>query len=482
MPDKIDNSLTQISEYEWKLPKEEKMNVPGKFFGEKDLVRQIVKRDKKVLKQVRNVATLPGIQKYSMAMPDAHRGYGFPIGGVAAFDPEQNGVISVGGVGFDISCGVRAMKTGLKKEKLEDRIEELAETLYNMVPAGLGSKGEINLNISQMNEVLKGGAEWAVEQGYGTKKDLELIEEKGKMEGADPKMVSKKAKKRQQKEVGTLGSGNHYLEIQRVDEVFDEKTAKTFELEEDDAIIMFHCGSRALGHQVASDYLEKMPKAAKEHGIEIPDKELASAPIKSQEAQNYFKAMKAGVNLAMANRQVIAGLIRQSFSQVAPEAKIETLYEVSHNTCKKETYEVNGEDRELYVHRKGATRSLGPGNKLIPKKYRDVGQPVLIGGTMATGSYILKGTEKAEKESFGSTCHGAGRTMSRKQAKSDFWGEDVVEEMEKEGIVVKAHSMPGAAEEAPGAYKKVEKVVDSVEKAGLSKRVAKVKPLAVIKG
>lgn len=479
----IRNKLEQKGKYEWELPKKGKMRVPGKFYGEEKLVEQIVTRDEKVLEQVKNVATLPGIQKYSMAMPDAHRGYGFPIGGVAAFDPEQGGVVSVGGVGFDISCGVRAMKTGIKADQLKGKTEHLANTLYNMVPAGLGSKGEINLNIDQMNQVLIQGAEWAVEKGYGTKKDLELIEENGKMDGADPNLVSKKAKKRQQKEVGTLGSGNHYLEVQRVDEIFDKKAAKTFELKKDDVIVMFHCGSRALGHQIASDYLKKMPKAAEKHGINIPDKELASAPIKSEEAQQYLKAMRAGINLAMANRQVIAGLTRKAFSQTIPEANLETLYEVSHNTCKVEEHEINGEKRELYVHRKGATRSFGPGSKYIPKKYRKVGQPVLIGGTMATGSYILRGTEEAHEKSFGSTCHGAGRTMSRTQAKKEFWGEDIVEKMQEEkDIVVKAHSMSGAAEEAPGAYKDVDRVIQSVEKAGLSKRVAKVKPLAVIKG
>lgn len=474
-------SLNKKNDYGWIIPKEGKMNVPGKMYGSQRIIEGILE-DEKVIEQVKNVSMLPGIQNYSYAMPDAHRGYGFPIGGVAAFDPEQDGVISVGGVGFDISCGVRAMRTGLKVEEVGEKKEELAEKLYQDVPAGLGKKGDIKLTVDKMDEVLERGAEWAVEKGYGTKKDLELIEENGVMEGADPTKVSKKAKKRQLKEVGTLGSGNHYLEVQEVHKVFEEKAAKKFGFEEGDAVLMFHCGSRALGHQVATDYLKKMPKAAEKHGIYIPDKQLSSAPIKSEEGQDYWKAMKSAANLAMANRQVIAGLVRNSFEKVIPESNLETIYEVSHNTCKKEEHEVNGEKKELFVHRKGATRSFGPGQKLVPKKYRDVGQPVLIGGTMGTASYFLRGTKEAHEKSFGSTCHGAGRTMSRTQAKKDYWGEDVVKKLREKGTIIKAHSMSGAASEAPGAYKAIDEVAESVEKAGLSNRVARVVPRITIKG
>ncbi len=479
---KLEEKFEKIDNYRWKLPKKGKMNVPSIFFGSKELVKNVI-RDEKVVEQIKNVSKLPGIQKASMAMPDAHRGYGFPIGGVAAFDPDQKGIISAGAVGYDISCGVRAMNTGLKRKEVRKNINALAETLYNIVPAGLGSKGELKLSIKEMDEVLEGGAKWAVEKGYGNKKDLKLIEENGKMENSDPSKVSKKAKERQKKEVGTLGSGNHYLEVQKVTEIHDKEKAEKLGIEKDDVTVMIHCGSRALGHQVATDYTEKMKKASKKHNIDLPDKELASAPIKSKEGQEYLKAMNSAINLAAANRQVIAGLTRRAFDQVMPEAKLETIYEINHNTCKKETHKINGEKRELYVHRKGSTRSFGPGHKILPNKYKGIGQPVLIGGTMGTSSYILTGTEKAMDKSFGSTCHGAGRTMSRNKAKQKFWGEDVVKRLKKEkNILIKAHSMAGAAEEAPGAYKDIDKIAESVEKSGLSKRVAKVEPMAVIKG
>lgn len=478
----LKDELEKQNDYEWILPKKDRMNVPGKFYGSKTIIEGIL-RDEKVFEQVRNVASLPGIQKYSYAMPDAHRGYGFPIGGVAAFDADEGGVISVGGVGFDISCGVRAMKTDLKYGEVEGKLEELAQRLYNVVPAGLGSKGDIKLDKEGMDEVLEKGAEWAVEKGYGTKRDLEYIEENGRMKEADPSKVSDKAKKRQLKEMGTLGAGNHYLEVQRVDKVFEEKSAKAFGLEKDSVILMLHCGSRALGHQVATDYLKVMPKAAEKHGITIPTKQLASAPINSEAGQDYWKAMNAAINVALANRQVIASLARTAFSQILPEARLETIYEVSHNTCKREKHEVNGERKELYVHRKGATRSFGPGSGILPKEYEDVGQPVIIGGTMGTASYILRGTRKAHEKSFASTCHGAGRTMSRTQAKKEFWGKNVLQDLkQKKNIIIKAHSMSGAAEEAPGAYKNVDEVAESVDRTELSKRVVRVVPLATVKG
>lgn len=478
----LKKELEKQNNYEWLLPKKEKMNVPGKFYGSEKVIEGIL-RDEKVFEQVRNVASLPGIQKYSYAMPDAHRGYGFPIGGVAAFDADEGGVISVGGVGFDISCGVRAMNTGLKFKEVEGKLEELAQRLYDIVPAGLGSKGDIKLDKEGMDEVLEKGAEWAVEKGYGTKRDLKYIEENGKMKEADSSKVSDKAKKRQLKEMGTLGSGNHYLELQRVDKVFEERSAKAFGLEKDSMILMLHCGSRALGHQVATDYLKVMPKAAKEHGIQIPTKQLASAPVNSKAGQDYWKAMNAAINVALANRQVIASLARTAFSQVLPEARLETIYEVSHNTCKREEHKLNGEKKELYVHRKGATRSFGPGTKILPKKYKDVGQPVIIGGTMGTASYILRGTKEAHEKSFASTCHGAGRVMSRTKAKKEFWGKNILQNLkEDKNIIIKAHSMSGAAEEAPGAYKNVDEVAKSVDKAKLSKRVVRVVPVATVKG
>jgi len=478
----IKMDFEKIDNYQWKVPKEGEMRVPGIFFGSKEIVEDVSK-DEKVIEQIKNVAKLPGIQKAAMAMPDAHRGYGFPIGGVAAFDSEQGGIISAGAVGYDISCGVRALKTGLKKDIVRENIEELAETLYNMVPAGLGSKGEIKLNISQMDEVLIKGAEWAVEKGYGTKEDLEYIEENGRMENTDPKTVSKKAKERQKKEMGTLGSGNHYLELQKVTKIHDKGKAKILGIEKNDVMIMIHCGSRALGHQVATEYTEKMKQSSRKHNIKLPDRELAAAPINSDTGQKYIKAMNSAINLAAANRQVITGLTRRAFDQVLPEAKLKTMYEINHNTCKKEEHMLNGEKKELYVHRKGATRSFGPESKILPKKYMKIGQPVLIGGTMGTASYILTGTKKAMEKSFGSTCHGAGRKMSRTKAKKEYWGQDVVKRLKNnKNIIIKAHSMSGAAEEAPGAYKDINKVAESVEKAGISRRVAKVEPMAVIKG
>lgn len=476
------DKFTKITPYKWQMPKEEGMNAPGLFFGSEEIVEKVIE-DEKVLEQVKNVANLPGIQKASMAMPDAHRGYGFPIGGVAAFDPDQNGVISVGGVGFDISCGVRAIKTGLTEGQVRENLEELAQKLYEAIPAGVGSTGEIKLSINQMNEVLEKGAEWAVEEGYGTEEDLKYLEEDGCMEGADSSKVSKKAKERQLEEMGTLGAGNHYLEVQKIEKIYDEEAAEAFGLKEGEVTVLIHCGSRGLGHQVATDYLDKMPQAAKKHGISIPDKQLASAPINSKEGQEYLKAMYSAANLSMANRQIISGLARDVFNQVLPESDLKTVYEINHNTCKKEKHQVDGEEKELYVHRKGATRSFGPGSEILPEDYKKIGQPVIIGGTMGTASYILRGTEEAHEESFASTCHGAGRVMSRNEAKDKFWGQDVVDEMkEKKGIVIKANSMPVAAEEAPGAYKDINKVAESVEEAGLSERVAKLKPMAVIKG
>ncbi len=472
-------SLSRRNEYEWEIPKQGCMNVPGRIFATKELIEEM---DEKVREQISNVACLPGIQKAAVAMPDAHWGYGFPIGGVGAFDPEENGVICMGGIGFDISCGVRTMRTGLHVDEVKPGIERLVEELYRRVPAGLGSKGKLHLSMQGIDEVLLGGAVWAVEKGYGYEEDLEYIEERGRMEGAKPENVSDKAKKRQLHEVGTLGSGNHYLEVQYVSDVYDEQAAGVYGLEKGSVVVSVHCGSRALGHQIGMDYLKELYRAAKKYGIPLRDKELACAPIKSPEGERYFSAVAAGINCALANRQVISHLVRQVFEDVLPEAEVKMLYDISHNTCKPEEHVVEGKRKLVYVHRKGSTRALGPGRREVPPAYRSVGQPVLIGGTMGTCSFILRGTEEGLEKAFGSACHGAGRAMSRKQAKRVYRGERVVQELRSKGILVKAHSWAGVAEEAPGAYKDVVKVVDAVHAAGLARKVVKLKPLACVKG
>ncbi len=472
-------SLSRRNEYEWEIPKQGCMNVPGRIFATRELIEEM---DEKVREQISNVACLPGIQKAAVAMPDAHWGYGFPIGGVGAFDPEENGVICMGGIGFDISCGVRTMRTGMHIDEVKPSIERLVEELYRRVPAGLGSKGKLHLSMQGIDEVLLGGAVWAVEKGYGYEEDLEYIEERGRMEGAKPENVSDKAKKRQLHEVGTLGSGNHYLEVQYVSDVYDEQAARVYGLEKGSVVVSVHCGSRALGHQIGMDYLKELYRAAKKYGIPLRDKELACAPIKSPEGERYFSAVAAGINCALANRQVISHLVRQVFEDVLPEAEVKMLYDISHNTCKPEEHVVEGKRKLVYVHRKGSTRALGPGRREVPQAYRSVGQPVLIGGTMGTCSFILRGTEEGLEKAFGSACHGAGRAMSRKQAKRVYRGERVVQELRSKGILVKAHSWAGVAEEAPGAYKDVVKVVDAVHAAGLARKVVKLKPLACVKG
>ncbi|MBI5406775.1 MAG: RtcB family protein [Nitrospirae bacterium] len=472
-------SLNKISDYVWEIPREGEMRVPGRIFASAELVEDF---DDNVVKQIKNVAALPGIQQASMAMPDAHWGYGFPIGGVAAFDPEEGGIISMGGIGFDISCGVRTMRTGMRREEIEPYIGKLVDRLFALVPAGVGSEGKIRLNQSQIDEVLVGGAQWAVSQGYGYKEDLRYIEEGGVMGGADPAQVSDTAKKRQFREVGTLGSGNQYLEIQYVAEVYDEKIAGELGLFRDDVVISVHCGSRALGHQIGTDYLKTLAEASRRYNIPVHERELVCAPINSPEGRRYFSAVCAGINCALANRQVIAHLVREAFSDVIPRARISMLYDVSHNTCKVEEHPVGSKIKRLFIHRKGATRAFGPGRKEIPEEYRSTGQPVLIGGTMGTCSYILVGTESGMTQAFGSACHGAGRALSRTQAKKRWRGDALLKELGARGIIIRTHSYSGAAEEAPGAYKDVTAVVDATHNAGLAKKVVMVKPMACIKG
>jgi tRNA-splicing ligase RtcB len=455
------------------------MRVPGVIYGSEALVREM---DEKVREQVTNVAMLPGIQRASYAMPDAHWGYGFPIGGVAAFDPLEGGIVSAGGVGFDISCGVRTLRTGLTADAIEPLKRELAHELSRSVPAGVGSRGRIHLDDRELDAMLEGGARWAVERGYGTEADLDRIEEHGCTAGAIASAVSFKARHRQQDEMGTLGSGNHYLEVQRAAEIYDADVARAFGVALNDVVVSIHCGSRGLGHQIGTEFLKEMAIAAPGFGIALPDRELACTPVESDIGQRYLGAMRAGINCALANRQIITHLVRQAFATVLPQASLTLLYDVSHNTCKLETHVCDGAPKQIFVHRKGATRALGPGHPDLPDGLRAVGQPVLIGGTMGTASYILVGTADGERLSFSSSCHGAGRAMSRHKALQTWKGRQVIDELAGRGIIVKSPSSRGVAEEAPGAYKDVGAVVDAADAAGLSRKVAKLVPLVCVKG
>ena len=471
--------IKRRGDYKWLVERSGKMRVDGVIYASEELIAGM---DDKVVEQVRNVASLPGIVKASFAMPDAHWGYGFAIGGVAAFDPEKGGVISAGGVGFDISCGVRTLNTGLVKSDIEGMESEIADSLFHCIPAGVGSTGNVHLGKTGIEDVLAGGAKWAVDEGYGTAEDLRFIEENGCMKGADPSEVSDHAKTRQQNQMGTLGSGNHYLEIQEVVEVFDRKAAQAFGIKEGDIKISIHCGSRGLGHQIGTDYLKRMVQTAPQYGLELPDRELACSPINSPVGKSYLGAMRAGINCAIANRQILMHLVRCAFETLVPKANIKVLYDVSHNTCKTEEHVADGKRRRLFVHRKGATRAWGPRHGGLPSEYKHVGQPVLIGGTMGTASYILTGNDTSEGLSFSSACHGAGRTMSRRKATKLWRGRDVAKKLKLCGIIIRTRSMRGIAEEAPGAYKDVSEVVEVTEQAGLAGKVAKLVPLICVKG
>ena len=472
----------EVKKFVWEIEPFGDMQVPGRIYADDEIMGHLkadLTKEWNALQQVINVASLPGIQKYSLAMSDVHPGYGFPIGGVGAFDTKE-GMIMVGGVGFDVNCGVRVMKAPLEKKDIEEKKKELAQALFDGVPAGLGSTGDLRMAEAEIDEVLVGGAKYVVEKGYGIESDLEYTEENGCVAGALPEAVSHKAKQRQFKQVGTLGSGNHYLEVQCVDEVFDEKAAKAFGLEKDQVMVAIHCGSRALGHQVGTDYLQTLDKAMKKYGIKVLERELVGAPFESEEGQQYFGAVNAAINTAFANRQVIAHLTRQVFVKVfgIGEEEFTQLYDIGHNTAKLEKHG----GKKLIVHRKGATRAFGPGHKEVSKAYRAVGQPVLIGGTMGTCSYILHGTETGMAETFGSSCHGAGRRMSRVQAKKQWWGETVQEELAAKGILVLGHSTAGLAEEAPGAYKDVNEVVGVMHETDIARKVVKALPMVNVKG
>ena len=481
-------ALKQVEPYVWEVPPYGDMRVPGRIYGDQEIIDHLIGDVKKgkewnALVQIVNVAALPGIQQASMAMADVHPGYGFPIGGVGAFDLEE-GVVSVAGVGYDINCGVRTLHTELTREEIEPKKETLADALYQTVPAGLGSTGDIRLSLKEIDKVLTEGAEFVVRRGYGIDGDLDYVEERGRIAGANPEAVSRKAKERQFKQVGTLGSGNHYLEVQWVEEIYDQRVAAAYGLFPDQILVSIHSGSRALGHQIGNDYLPKLERASRKYGIPIRERELVCAPFNSPEGGEYLGAVNCGINCAFANRQALAHLARISFQKalgVRPD-RILTLYEVAHNTAKVETHEVDGVAKKLVVHRKGATRAFGPGRPEVPEAYREVGQPVLVGGTMGTYSYVLHGTELAMQNTFGSALHGAGRMLSRRQAKKKYWGGDVITGLAGKGIIIRAHSKAGVAEEAPGAYKDVEQVVDVMHNAGIIRKVARVRPLICVKG
>jgi len=470
----------KINDYLWEIPKSFRsdMRVPARIYASEKLLEECF-RDESI-KQLINVATLPGIVKYSIAMPDIHEGYGFPIGGVAA-TKYPDGAISPGGVGFDINCGVRLLISNLNNQEIASQLDKLAEEIQKEVPSGLGKGREVKLSTEQINRILEGGAKYLVEKGYGEKEDAENCESYGKLEWAEANYVSEKAKNRGRNQVGTLGSGNHFLEIQKVDQIYNEEIAKEFGLFPNQVVIMIHTGSRGLGHQIATDYLREMVFVMQKYGIRLPDKELACVPFNTKEGERYFNAMCCGANFAWANRQMITFYVRKAWERIIGKEKLTLLYDIAHNIAKIEEHEINGQKMKLIVHRKGATRAFPPEHPELPDRYRKTGQPVIIPGSMGTASYVLVGEEKS-KEAWYTVCHGAGRTMSRAKAIKTISGRNVVETLRQKGIIVKCYSFKGVAEEAPQAYKNVDEVVDTVHKAGLSQKVARLVPLAVIKG
>jgi len=492
-----DVTLHRVAEYVWEIPREGEMGTPARVLASEELLEEI--SDDKTLEQIRNVTHLSGVADHALCMPDGHQGYGFPVGGVAAIDAE-NGCISPGGVGFDINCGVRMIKTNLTYDDVRGREEELVEALFEAVPSGLGGGGVVQADNETMEAILTDGMEWAVEAGYAVSDDLAHCEDNGRRPDADPDAVGQKAKDRGRNQVGSLGSGNHFLEVQRVTDVYREDVADAYGLEPDQIVVLIHCGSRGLGHQVCSDYVRKIEQEHPEVMDGLPDKELAAAPAGSELAEEYYGAMCAAINFAWVNRQLITHQTREVFADVFDtewrSLEMDLLYDVAHNIAKKETHEVGVKDgeivgsdratrreqREVYVHRKGATRAFPAGRDEVPAAYRDVGQPVIIPGSMGAGSYVLSGGENSLDTSFGSTAHGAGRLMSRTQAKQEFWGGDVQDELEQEHVYVKANSGATIAEEAPGVYKDVDEVVRVSEALQIGDRVARTYPVCNIKG
>lgn len=476
--------VRKVEENIYEVPKDfqEGMRVPGRILVSQKLMDDL---EMGTLHQTANVATLPGIQKYSMAMPDAHFGYGFPIGGVAAFDIHE-GVISPGGVGFDINCGVRIIRTDLSVREVRPRIKELMNELFRAIPSGVGSKSRLRVSESELDQAFSLGAHWAVESDYGIKSDIEHCEDGGFIDAADPSKVGEKARKRGKPQFGTLGSGNHFLEVQEVDKIYDPEIAKIFGIREGTVTIMVHCGSRGAGHQICTDYLRVMERATKKYGIDLPDKQLACAPAESREGQDYFKAMAAGANYAWANRQVITHWVRETFERFfgrdSESLGMDLVYDVAHNVAKLEEHEIDGKMKQVYVHRKGATRAFPADHPDVPAAYRNVGQPVLIPGSMGTPSYILHGAERALELTFGSACHGAGRVMGRGEAKRKFSGEVLEKQLADQGIFVKATHPSMLAEEAPAVYKSSSEVVNVVHDLKIARKVVRVRPIGVAKG
>ncbi len=479
--------LEKIDDYSWRIPTSYKsgMRVPGIVFADDQLIEKI--KTDRTLEQCANVAHLPGIYKYAVTLPDGHEGYGFPIGGVAATDYEE-GVISPGGVGYDINCGVRLLTTNLSESDVRPHLAALTTTIFRNVPSGLGSRRkDFRLNLHELEQLITEGVPWAVKKGLGRPEDAKHCEEGGQMKGANPDKVSSRAKGRGLPQSGTLGSGNHFLEIGKVDKIYDQKVAKAFGVtHEGQVTVLIHCGSRGFGHQTCSDYLRVMERAVHKYNISLPDRELACAPATSDEAQDYYQAMACAVNYAFVNRQVITHWVRQSFEEVlkrpSEDFGLDLVYDVAHNIAKMEEHLVNGKRAKVWIHRKGATRCFPPGHRDVPDDYRSVGQPVIIPGSMGTSSWLLVGTSKAMEVSFGSTAHGAGRVMSRSAAKRRFWGGDVKEALERRGIVVRAASSVVLAEEADPAYKDVDMVVDVSDKVGIATRVVRLVPIGVVKG
>lgn len=475
----------KVTDWLWRIPCSEGMRVPVHIFASEALM-EVLRKDQS-LRQAVNVACLPGIVKASLAMPDMHTGYGFPIGGVAAFDPENNGVISPGGIGYDINCGVRTICTDLTESDMAGQLDKLLDRLFQVIPTGVGaSKAVPKLTTDELERVVRRGSAWAVEQGYGVPGDIERTENEGCMPEADPKVVSRRAAERGLTQLGTLGAGNHFLELDVVDEVFDPDAADVFGLQQGCIVLQVHCGSRGYGHQVCTDYLQVMQRAVKKYSIDLPDRQLACAPLVSNEGRDYFAAMACAANFAWANRQIIMHLARKAFAdvfgteQASPELRL--LYDVCHNVAKYEYYQVDGVSKRLCVHRKGATRAFPSGHAEVPEVYRNIGQPVLIPGDMGTASYVLAGNEEALEKSFGSSCHGAGRLLSRKAALRSTEQRNIAGELKQKGIKVRARGKKTLGEECSDAYKSVSDVVDAVDNAGLARRVAKLRPVGVIKG
>jgi tRNA-splicing ligase RtcB len=474
--------LKRIDRALWEIPQRPGMRVPGRIYATSPMLADITRDN--ALEQVANVAHLPGIVGYSLAMPDIHWGYGFPIGGVAAFDLDE-GVISPGGVGYDINCGVRLLRSGLEIDAVRPRTEALVRALFEGIPSGVGSRGPLRLGGEDFDRVLVEGARWAVKRGDGQVDDLDVIEENGRMSGADPGLTSPRARQRGRDQLGTLGSGNHFVEVGFIEEIFDERAAAAMGLRLDQVTVMIHTGSRGFGHQVCDDHIRVMLEASRRYKIDLPDRQLCCAPLSSREGKDYLAAMAAAVNFAFANRQLIAQHVRQAFRDVmgrGEETRLETVYEVAHNIAKLETHMVEGRQRRLCVHRKGATRAFGPGHPEVSARYRELGQPVLIPGDMGRRSYVLIGAERAMQETFGSACHGAGRVMSRHAAIKASQGRRLIQEMKAKGVTVMASGRQTIAEEMPEAYKDVSQVVEAVHEAGLATKVVRLRPIGVIKG